>query len=225
MTAPVNQSLHLAGNTLSIEGATDTSVNDYIEVQVKLEQFFEDGESDDLTNWLSADGTTEDWYFDITVNDNWVDADEAYTLIYARALNEGGEASVLDVRIVRFARISISMSEPPLGTSLVGSVDFSGTVEGTEHDRVEYKIDGQDWQLGDDLNEPEEGVPEWAFAWDSTQVSEGSPRSSVRMVNASGVTSDVLKRTYEVDNLPAAPNFAFTGTVGVYDGGLSLIHI
>ena len=40
------------------------------------------------------------------------------------------------------------------------------------------------------------------------------------MVNASGVVSDVVKRTYEVDNLPAAPNFAFTGTVGVYDGGL-----
>ena len=34
------------------------------------------------------------------------------------------------------------------------------------------------------------------------------------------VNSDVQKRTYEVDNLPAAPNFAFTGTVGVYDGGL-----
>ncbi len=220
MTAPVNQSLHLAGNTLSIEGTTDTSENDYMEVQVKLEQFYEDGESDELTNWLSADGTTEDWYFDITVDDDWVDADEAYTLIYARALTEGGEASVLDVRIVQFARISISLSEPPLGTALVGSVDFSGTVEGTEHDRVEYKIDGQDWQLGDDLDEQEEGVQEWSFSWDSTQVGDGSHRISVRMVNATGVTSDVLKRTYEVDNLPAAPNFAFTGTVGVYDGGL-----
>ena len=220
MTAPVNQSLHLAGNTLSIEGTTDTSENDYMEVQVKLEQFYEDGESDELTNWLSADGTTEDWYFDITVDDDWVDADEAYTLIYARALTEGGEASVLDVRIVQFARISISLSEPPLGTALVGSVDFSGTVEGTEHDRVEYKIDGQDWQLGDDLDEQEEGIQEWSFSWDSTQVGDGSHRISVRMVNATGVTSDVLKRTYEVDNLPAAPNFAFTGTVGVYDGGL-----
>ena len=47
-------------------------------------------------------------------------------------------------------------------------------------------------------------------------------RISVRMVNTSGVVSDVVKRTYEVDNLPAAPNFAFTGTVGVYDGGLSV---
>ena len=220
MTAPVNQTLHLAGNTLSVEGETDVSENDYIEVQVKFEQFYDDGESTELTNWLGADGTVEDWYFDITVDDDWVDADEAYTLIYARALNEAGEASVVDVRIVRFARMSVSISEPPLGTALVGMVDFSGTVEGLDHDRVEYKIDSEDWQLGDTLNEQEEGVQDWSFSWDSTTVGDGSHRISVRMVNTSGVSSDVVKRTYEVDNLPAAPNFAFTGTVGVYDGGL-----
>ena len=220
MTAPVNQSLHLAGNTLSVEGTTDTSENDYIEVQVKFEQFYDDGDSDELTNWLSTDGTVEDWYFDITVDDDWVDPDESYTLVYARALNEAGEASVIDIRIVRFARMTVSISEPPLGTALVGSVAFSGTVEGLDHDRVEYKIDGDDWQLGDQLTEQEEGVQDWSFTWDSTQVGDGSHRISVRMVNASGVVSDVVKRTYEVDNLPAAPNFAFTGTVGVYDGGL-----
>ena len=220
MSAPVNQSLHLAGNTLSVEGTTDTSENDYIEVQVKFEQFYDDGDSDDLTNWLSTDGTVEDWYFDITVDDDWVDPDESYTLVYARALNEAGEASVIDIRIVRFARMTVSISEPPLGTALVGSVLFSGTVEGLDHDRVEYKIDGDDWQLGDQLTEQEEGVQDWSFTWDSTQVGDGSHRISVRMVNTSGVVSDTVKRTYEVDNLPAAPNFAFTGTVGVYDGGL-----
>ena len=220
MSAPVNQSLHLSGNTLSVEGTTDTSENDYLEVQVKFEQFYDDGDSSELTNWLGADGTVEDWYFDITVDDDWVDADESYTLIYARALNEDGEASVIDVRIVRFARMSVSISEPPLGTALVGLVEFSGTAEGIDHDRIEYKIDSQDWQLGDDLDEQEEGVQDWSFTWDSTAVSDGSHRISVRMVNTSGVNSDVQKRTYEVDNLPAAPNFAFTGTVGVYDGGL-----
>ena len=220
MSAPVNQSLHLAGNTLSVEGTTDTSENSYVEVQVKIEQFYDDGDSTELTNWLGADGTVEDWYFDITVDDDWVDDDESYTLIYARALNENGEASVLDVRIVRFARMTVSISEPPLGTALVGLVEFSGTAEGTDHDRIEYKVDSQDWQLGDDLNEQEEGVQDWSFTWDSSAVSDGSHRISVRMVNTSGVSSDVLKRTYEVDNLPAAPNFAFTGTVGVYDGGL-----
>ena len=220
MSAPVNQTLYLSGNLLSVEGSTDTSENDYVEVQIKFEQFYDDGESLELTNWLAADGTVEDWYFDITVDDGWVDEDEAYTLIYARALTEVGEASVVDVRVVRFARMTVSISEPPLGTALVGLVEFSGTVEGTEHDRVEFKIDSQDWQLGDDLDSQEEGTQAWSFTWDSTQVSDGSHRISLRMVNASGVASEVVKRTYEVDNLPAAPNFAFTGTVGVYDGEL-----
>ena len=129
MTAPVNQSLHLAGNTLSVEGTTDTSENDYIEVQVKFEQFYDDGDSDELTNWLSTDGTVEDWYFDITVDDDWVDPDESYTLVYARALNEAGEASVIDIRIVRFARMTVSISEPPLGTASLDPSRFQAPLK------------------------------------------------------------------------------------------------
>ena len=220
MSSPVNQSLHLAGNTLAVEGTTDVSEENYIEVQVKFEQFYDDGESTELTNWLGADGTVEDWYLDMTVADEWVDPDESYTLVYARALNENGEASMIDLRIVRFARMAVFISEPSLGTDLVGFVDFEGTAEGTEHDRIEYKINNGDWVLGDSLTFQEEGTQDWSFRWDSTEVGDGSHRISVRMVNASGVSSDVLKRTYQVDNLPAAPNFAFAGTVGVYDGGL-----
>ena len=222
MSTPVNQTLYLAGNTLSVEGSTDTEQEDYVEVQVKFEQFYEDGDSTELTNWLGADGTVEDWYFDITVDDDWVDADESYTLVYARALTESGEASALNFRVVRFARMAVSVSEPSLGTPLVGFVDFEGTAEGTEHDRIEYKIDNGDWEIGDTLTFQEEGSQDWSFRWDSTQVGDGSHRISIRMVNATDVKSEVLKRTYEVDNLPAAPNFAFTGSVGVYDGGISV---
>ena len=57
----------------------------------QLEQFYDDGESR-RTDQFGADGTVEDWYADITVDDGWVDDDEAYTLVYARALNEVGEA-------------------------------------------------------------------------------------------------------------------------------------
>ena len=220
MSAPVNQSLYLSGNTLSVEGTTDVSEHDYLEVQVKFEQFYEDGESTELTNWLGADGTVEDWYFDITVDDDWVDADETYTLVYARALNAEGEASMVDLRVIRFARMSVTINEPSLGTPLVGLVEFEGSTEGTEHDRIEYKIDNGDWVVGDTLTFQEEGAQDWSFTWDSTTVGDGSHRISVRMVNASDLASDVLKRTYEIDNLPAAPDFAFAGSVGVYDGGL-----
>ena len=125
--------------------------DDYLEVQVKFEQFYEDGESTELTNWLGADGTVEDWYFDITVDDDWVDPDETYTLVYARALNAEGEASMVDLRVIRFARMSVTVNEPALGTPLVGLVEFEGSTEGTEHDRIEYKIDNGDWVVGDTL--------------------------------------------------------------------------
>lgn len=220
MSSPTNQSLYLSGNTLSIEGATDVGEEDYLEVQVKIEQFYDDGDSFELTSWLGADGTVEQWYYDLIIDDDWIDEDEAYTLVYARALNAAGEASSVDVRIVHMTRLAISISEPALGTDLVGFVDFSGIVEGPEHDRVEYKIDNGDWVLGDTLSEQDEGTQSWSFTWDSASVADGSHRISVRTINASGVASDVQRRTYEVDNLPAAPDFAFSGSVEVFDAGL-----
>jgi subtilisin family serine protease len=220
ISSPVNHSFHLAGNTLSVEGSTDTSEEDYLEVQVKFEQFYEDGDSTELTGWLGAGGTVEDWYYDITVDDDWVDPDESYTLVYARALTESGDASMVDLRIVRFGRMAVSITEPALGTPLVGFVDFEGTAEGTEHDRIEYKINNGDWVLGDTLTYQEEGTQAWSFRWDSSEVGDGPHRISVRMVNTSEVKSDVLKRTYEVDNFPAAPDFTFAGSVEVYDAGL-----
>ena len=220
MTSPVNQTLLIAGNKLAIEGTTDTSENDYIEVQIKLEQFYEEKESEELTGWLGTGGTVANWYYDLTINDDWVDEDEMYTLVYARGLTENGKASIIDLRIIRFERMAVTITEPALGTDLVGLVQFEGTTEGTDHDRIEYKIDSGDWIVGDTLTYQEEGIQEWSFQWDSTQVNDGSHRISVRMVNTSNAISDVVKRTYEVDNLPAAPNFAFSGTVAVYDGGL-----
>ena len=50
----------------------------------------------------------------------------------------------------------------------------------------------------------------WSFTWDSTPLTMARI-DQCSIANTSGVTSDVLKRTYEVDNLPAAPNFAFSG--------------
>lgn len=220
MSSPTNQSLYLSGNTLSIEGETDVGENDYLEVQVKIEQFYDDGDSTELTNWLDTDGTVEEWYYDLMVDDDWIDQDEAYTLVYARALNAAGDASSIDVRVVHLTRLSISISEPGIGTNLVGFVDFSGIVEGPEHDRVEYKIDNGDWILGDTLSEQDEGTQAWSFTWDSASVADGSHRISVRTINASEVSSEVLRRTYEVDNLPAAPDFTFSGSVEVFDGGL-----
>ncbi|MGB2507644.1 MAG: CARDB domain-containing protein, partial [Candidatus Poseidoniaceae archaeon] len=44
---------------------------------------------------------------------------------------------------------------------------------------------------------------------------------AVRFVNQSGAVSEPFRRTYEVDNLPAAPELALTGLSNVYDQGLT----
>ncbi|GIR66822.1 MAG: hypothetical protein CM15mP71_0480 [Candidatus Poseidoniales archaeon] len=37
------------------------------------------------------------------------------------------------------------------------------------------------------------------------------------MVNKSGLESDIVRRTYTIDNLPPAPELRFQGSVEVYD--------
>lgn len=220
MSGPNNGSMHLSGDTMSIEGTADLEGAEYVEVQVKLEQYTDDGESEDLTMWMSTDGTIENWYLDLTIDDGWIASNEEYTVVYARGLTSEGEASTVDVRVIHLARMAVTFTSPSLGTDLVGSVEFTGTAEGTEHERVEYKINNEAWVTGENLQPQEDGIQDWSFSWDSTTVEDGSHRISIRMVNESGAMSDALRRTYNVDNLPAAPNFGFYGSVEIFDAGL-----
>ena len=217
-----NGSLYLAGDLLGVQGSTDRTVNDYQEVQIKLEQVDDDGESSVLIDWFEADGTVDEWYTDIVVDADWVIEDEQYTLLMARGVTSEGDTSSVDLRVIYLSQLTATITSPPLGSSLVGTVDIEGTAIGSEPDRLEYKIDNGEWTLGDNLDSDQEGEQAWSFSWDSRSVEDGNRRISVRLVNASGDTSEPIRRTYEVDNLPAAPNFAFTGTVDVLDGGVGV---
>ena len=220
-----NGSLYLAGDVLGIQGSTDRTVNDYQEVQIKLEQVDGDGDTRVLADWFEADGTVDQWYTDLTIDTGWIIEDEQYALLMARSVTAQGETSSIDLRVIHLSQLTAAITSPPLGSSLVGTVDIQGTAIGSEPDRLEYKIDNGDWVLGDNLDSDEEGEQPWSFSWDSTSVEDGNRRISVRLVNISGDTSEPIRRTYEVDNLPAAPNFAFTGTVDTYDGGVSVSRV
>ena len=116
--------------------------------------------------------------------------------------------------------MAVTIAGPPLGTALQGSVEFSGNVEGIEHDKLEYRVDNGDWLVGDELDSMEVGTQDWSFSWNSNSVDDGSHRISFRMVNESGVMTDDVRRTYAVDNQPAAPDFLFQGSVEIMDQGL-----
>ena len=47
--------------------------------------------------------------------------------------------------------MAVTIAGPAIGTALQGTVEFSGTVEGVEHDVLEYKIDNGDWLVGEEL--------------------------------------------------------------------------
>ena len=222
MSKPNNGTWWIEGDFARIAGTTDENQDgdEYTKVQVRIEQHLESGTVRELQNWVDAGGDVSSWYLDVSVKDSWVRQDEDYALVLARAVNDEGEESALDARWINIARMAVTIAGPAVGTALQGSVDFSGTVEGVEHDVLEYKIDNGDWLVGEQLDEMEIGTQDWSFSWNSNSVDDGSHRVNFRMVNESGVATDEIRRTYTVDNQPAAPDFQFQGSVEIMDQDL-----
>ena len=222
MSKPTNGTWWIEGNFVRISGSSiaNDDGDDYTKVQIRIEQHLESGTVRELQNWVDTGGDVSSWFLDVSVKDNWVRQDEDYVLVMARALTDDGDESSLDVRWVNIARMAVTIAGPPLGTALQGTVEFSGTVEGVEHDILEYRIDNGDWLVGEELSQMEVGSQDWSFTWNSNSVDDGSHRIAFRMVNESGVISDDVRRTYTVDNQPAAPDFLFQGSVEIRDQDL-----
>ena len=222
MSKPTNGTWWIEGNFVRISGTSiaNDDGDDYTKVQIKIEQHLESGTVRELQSWVDTGGDVSSWFIDISVKDNWVRQDEDYVLVMARALTDEGDESSLDVRWVNIARMAVTIAGPPLGTALQGTVEFSGTVEGVEHDILEYRVNNGDWLVGEELAEMDVGSQDWSFSWNSNSVDDGSHRIAFRMVNQSGVVTDDVRRTYTVDNQPAAPDFLFQGTVEIRDQDL-----
>jgi hypothetical protein len=219
ISLPTNGSWWLEGSRVTISGTTDVPEGiDYDQIQVNIVQYLESGNTKELKPWTIAGGDIDDWSLDVTIKSDWIELDEDYVLVSVRAFDTVTEAeSAVDFRVISLARIGITLASPTVGTSLQGNVDFSGTVEGIEHDYIEFKVDSGDWQFAMSLPELEVGSQDWSFSWDSRQAPDGSTRLSFRMVNESGLKTDDVRRTFTIDNQPAAPDFIFTGVVGIKD--------
>ena len=218
---PENQTYHLAGQYLRVSGTTDIPTDvDYVQVQILLEQVNQDGDKTELLPWTAATGSVENWYLDILVQDDWADPDADYNVVYARAVTDEGDASSIAYKIVQFGKMDITFSSPLADSTISGSIEVSGTVEGTDHNRIEYKVDGGDWTLGTNLDPMEEGIQSWSFVWNSQEVEDGIHKLSVRMVNDSEIKTDVERRSFTVDNFPAAPDFEIFGVPEIHEQGL-----
>ena len=222
MSKPNNGSWWIEGNFVRIAGNTQANEDgdEYTKVQIRIMQYLESGTVRELQSWIDTGGEVSSWFLDVSVKESWIRQDEDYVLILARALTDEGDESAIDARQVNLARMAVTIAGPPLGTAIQGSVDFSGTVEGVQHDLLEYRVDNGDWLVGEELTSMEVGSQDWSFSWNSNSVDDGSHRFSFRMVNESGVMTDDVRRTYSVDNQPAAPDFMFQGSVEIMDQAL-----
>lgn len=241
---PVNGTWLLSGDTTRISGDVNTSDVDYTSVEVYLEHHFvyvdelpknPDGTRGDnkhdkppimVMNWTAARGTVDNWFLDVLVEDSWVVASDAkypdeYIRVYARAIDDDGNVSNPAIRTFEVSRMGVSIQNPTLREVIEGSVQVTGEVEGVEHDRIEYQVDGGEWKLGTTLNgksgNGQDGLDEWEFTWDSTEAEDGARDFSVRMVNKSGLSSPLATRTFNIDNIPPAPGLRFLGDVAIFD--------
>ena len=219
ISQPSNNTWWLEGNRVTISGTTDIPPSEqFDQIQVRIVQILESGTERELKPWTIAGGDVNNWNLDVNIKEDWVQSDEDYVLVSARAFDTQTQAeSNLDFRVINLARMKITLASPAVGESIQGMVDFSGSVDGIQHDYIEYKVDNGDWEFATDLPELEVGSQDWSFSWDSTVTPDGSTRLSFRMVNESGVKTDDVRRTFEIDNMPAAPDFAFSGVVQIQD--------
>jgi len=222
MSKPSNGSWWIEDQFVRIAGYTESneSADPYTKVQIRITQYLETGVVRELQNWVDTGGEISSWFLDISVKSSWIHPEEDKVLVMARALTDEGDESELSIRRVNLARMEVIITGPPLETKLEGSVEFSGTVEGIEHDRLEYRVEDGDWLLGQQLPSKDVGLQDWSFNWNSNSVDDGTYRISFRMVNASGVETDSVRRMYTVDNQPPAPDFMFQGSVEIMEQGL-----
>ena len=158
-------------------------------------------------DWTEANGTMENWFLDVEIQDSWVDysSSERFLLLHAKASDDEGNVSNIAYRKFKVSRESILIDTPIARNPLTGTVEVNGEVEGVEHDRIEYRVDDGDWIFGStnqtNNNPGEDGESSWSFNWDTTEVEDGYRELSVRMVNQSGKVSESASRSYTIDNV------------------------
>ena len=177
-------------------------------------------------DWTEANGTMENWFLDVEIQDSWVDysSSERFLLLHAKASDDEGNVSNIAYRKFKVSRESILIDTPIARNPLTGTVEVNGEVEGVEHDRIEYRVDDGDWVFGSTIqtnnNPGEDGESSWSFNWDTTEVEDGYRELSVRMVNQSGKVSESASRSYTIDNVDPAPSLRFIGDVDVLNRGM-----
>ena len=216
---PDNGTWFIAGDIVRISGGIIADSGPWNQVDIRITQYYDDADEEVLMDWTTAGGDVDSWYLDVLIKEDWYDEDESVVVIEA---NAGGDDELLssDARWGYIGKMMVSFGSPSSGSTLTDMVSFSGTAQGIEPSELMYRINSGGWVVAHFFDEEDNSAQDWSFTWDSTVVDDGSHKVSVKLVNVSGTESDLVRRTFTVDNQPAAPELRFQGSVQILDQDL-----
>ena len=219
ITSPENGTWWLTGDVVTIEGDLIPGTGPWDSVRVKITQYYEEDDEEVLMDWTEAGIQNNSWSFSEMVSESWYNPDETAVIIEAQATGSGDLVSNA-ANWARIGKMSASFGSPSSGSTLTDTVTFSGTAQGIEPSELIYRVNSEEWVTAYTFDEEDNEAQDWSFTWDSTQIDDGSHKISIRLVNKSGIESDIVRRTFTVDNMPAAPELRFQGSVQIYDQDL-----
>ena len=219
LTNPENGTWLLTGDMLNIQGELLSGTGPWNSVSVRMTQYYEDKDEEVLMDWTQATVNDDTWSFTDMIPENWYDSEETAVVIEAQAVGDGDLISNA-ANWIRIGRMIASFGSPSSGSVLTDTVTFSGTAQGIEPSELHYRVDSGEWELAHTFDEEDYDAQDWSFTWDSTEVDDGSHKISIKLVNKSGIESDIVRRTFTIDNMPAAPELRFQGTVQIFDQDL-----
>jgi peptidoglycan/xylan/chitin deacetylase (PgdA/CDA1 family) len=106
----------------------------------------------------------------------------ATTTVKYRAFDVAGNAEAVHSQLITIGPTSISLTAPPDGSTVGGTVTLSASVSGATPDHVDFLVDGTN--VGTAASTP------WSVDWDSTSVADGQHTIVARALDANGNTLD-----------------------------------
>lgn len=219
---PENGTWFTAGDITRISGSVIANSGPWNSVEIRLTQYYEpssDKDEEILMDWTTAGGELESWYLDVLIKEDWYDLDATVVVVEVNALGDEDLVSS-EARWGYIGKMMVSFGSPSSGSTLTDTVSFSGTAQGIEPSKLLYRVNSEEWRDAHLFDEESNDPQDWSFTWDSTEVSDGSHKISIKLVNVSGSESDIVRRTFTIDNEPAAPELRFQGSVQILDQDL-----
>ncbi|CAI8398540.1 MAG: Serine protease AprX [Marine Group II euryarchaeote MED-G33] len=180
-------------------------------------------EKRDAFGWTQAtlsDGVelgASNWSHIFYVQD-WVDDDELTIEVRARdSTDTWSETAIVELMV---GTQSISIDSPSGNEPVSGVAEIAGTFKSPDSESVEVRVGKGEWEAAWLQGGGGYSEKAWDFDWDTTEVEDGTYRIAVRGYDHSGVISDELRRTVEVDNYPPAPDLSIFGSISVEEYGV-----